>query len=282
MNIKRRTIFFFSLLIALGLLCNSALAGSETVPGKAVKTGTVTGRVTVKGGAPLSWGQILFYDVTAGPPPLPDKYYRTPDISRNIDGEGKFRVDLPAGKYYIGAVKRMSGDSFGVPQEGDYVFRSLEDGGKLKVYTLEAGAVLDLGTIADVAPVKLQDPSKRIVTTAIEGVVSDTEGKPVEDAVVIAFVDVKGKSLFLSDKTSKDGKYTLRLIEGTYYLRVRNRFTIGPPEPGQIVGFYGDGSIPPVRVKEGEIKKGVDFTVILFGGRGPRGTGESTKGESAK
>lgn len=282
MRIKRQIVIVSIFLIALVFMSDIASAGSEISSGKEVKTGVVTGKIMIKGGGPLSWGQILFYDVSVGTPPMPDKYYRTPDISKNLDGEGKFRVDIPAGKYYLGAVKRLSGDAFGVPQEGDYVYRSLDDKGKLNEFDIKAGSILDIGTISEVAPVRAQDPAKRTVTTAIEGVVSDTEGKPVEDAVVIAFVDLKGKSLFLSDKTNKEGKYTLRLTEGTYYLRVRNRFTVGPPEPGQIVGFYGDGSTPPVRVKEGEIKKGIDFTVILFGGRGPRAVGESPKGESTK
>ncbi len=38
---------------------------------------------------------------------------------------------------------------------------------------------------------------------------------------------------------------------------------------GQIVGFYGEGSPAPMMVKEGEIVKNVNFTVILFPGRGP-------------
>lgn len=265
--------------IALCGLCAVAPAGTEQDAAKTSKTGAISGKVMIKDGGPLSWGQVLFYDVTTGPPPVPDKYYRTPDISRNIDGDGRFRADLPAGRYYMGAVKRMSGDRLGVPQEGDYVMRSLDENRKLKEYVVTAGSSQDVGSIEEAALVKAQDPSKRVVTTAVEGIVLDTEGKPVEDAVVIAFADptLKGKSLFLSDNTAKDGKYTLRLTEGTYYLRVKNRFSIGPPEPGQIVGFYGDGSLSPVRVKNGEIVKGVNFTVILFGGRGPRAAGAGSQ-----
>lgn len=279
MRIKRPFLLSFCSLVVIAALYAVAFAGPEQSPAKETKTGTVAGRIMLKGGGPLAWGQVLFYDVSAGPPPVPDKYYRTPDMSRNLDGEGRFKAGLPPGKYYLGAVKRMSGDRLGIPQEGDFVFRSVDGKGVLKEYAVTSGSTIDLGTIAEAVPVKPKDLSKQIVTTAIEGVVNDTEGKPVEDAVVIAFADpsLKGKSLFLSDTTNKDGKYSLRLTGGTYYLRVKNRFSIGPPEPGQIVGFYGDGSLAPVHIKEGEIVKGVNFTVIVFGGRGPRAAGAGTQ-----
>jgi len=274
MHIGRPSIATVSWIVACVLLTVMTFAGPDRTTASEAATGTVTGRIMIKGAGALAWGQVLFYDVSTGVPPDPDKYYRTPDISRNLDGEGRFKAELPPGRYYLGAVKRMSGDRLGIPQEGDFVFRSV-DGKKLKEYAVKAGSTTDVGTIAEAVPVKVKDPAKQVITTAIEGIVNDTEGKPVEDAVVIAFVDssLKGKSLFLSDNTGKDGKYSLRLTAGTYYLRVKNRFSIGPPEPGQIVGFYGDGSLAPVRVKDGEIVKGINFTVIVFGGRGPRAAG---------
>jgi len=97
------------------------------------------------------------------------------------------------------------------------------------------------------------------------------EWKPVEDAVVVAFTEpiIGRKPLFVSKKSDKDGNYILPLTEGTYYLRVRNSFAAGPPEPGQIVGYYGEGTPVPVPVKECEIVKRIDFQVVVFRGRGP-------------
>jgi hypothetical protein len=99
----------------------------------------------------------------------------------------------------------------------------------------------------------------------------DGGGNPVPDAVVVAFLQpaVQTKPLFVSEKTGKDGKYVLRVTPGTYYLRVRNAFASGPPEPGQIVGYYGEGQPAPVTIKEGEVLKDIHFRVILFPGRGP-------------
>ncbi len=203
---------------------------------------------------------------------MPNKYDRTPDFSRGTDGEGRFRISLPAGRYYLGAVKRMSGDRFGVPQVGDYVLLQHDEKGLLKQYWVRSGDVLDVGSIAGATPVRAQDLAKRSAKTAITGVVVDTNGAPVGNAVVIAYVDpsVKGKPLFISESSKKDGKYLLRLTPGTYYLRARNNLTGGPPEPGQIVGYYGEGEPAPVEVKEGETVRDIDFTDILFEGRGPR------------
>lgn len=260
---------FLSLLISISML-SIVLAGSERETAKDKKTGTVTGTIMIKGGGPMAWGQIMFYDA-AGPQPQPDKYERIPDISRDIDANGKFKVELTEGKYYMAAIKRLSGERFGPPQEGDYVLIIVDENGKPKEYIIKAGKLLDIGTISEAAPLTAEKISKRIVTTALEGVVTDMDGKPAENAMVVAFVnpDMRGKPLFVSDKTDKNGKYVLRLTAGTYYLRARNAFTSGPPEPGQIVGYYGEVAPAPVTVKESEIKKGVDFKVILFPGRGP-------------
>jgi hypothetical protein len=238
-----------------------------------IKKGTVTGRIMVKGkeDVPLSWGQIMFYDVLTGPPPIPEKYERTPDISRNMDADGKFSVVLPEGKYYMGAVKRLSGDKLGPPQKGDYVFRSLNEKGRPRDYVVKGDQVLDVGVFTEAFPLTEEDLSKRRVTTAIEGTIVNSEWLPVEGAVVVAFVEpiIGTKPLFVSNKSGKDGKYVLPLAEGTYYLRVRNSFAAGPPEPGQIVGYYGEGTPAPVPVKECEILKGIDFQVVVFRGRGP-------------
>jgi hypothetical protein len=271
MSVCQKLVFpFFSILFIMSL-SGIVSAGSEGESPKDIKTGAVAGRIMIKDGGTMAGGQVMFYDALAGPPPLPDKYERTPDISRDIDADGKFIVELPEGKYYMGAIKRLSGERIGPPQEGDYIFRSVDEEGRPKEYIVKAGSLLNVGTISEAAPLKAKDPSKRVVTTAIEGVIIDMDGNPVEDAVVIAFVNpsMNGKPLFLSYKTDKDGKYILPLTEGTYYLRVRNSFTSGPPVPGQIVGYYGDGKPAPVSAKEGEITKGIDFKVIMFPGRGP-------------
>ncbi|UCD34817.1 MAG: carboxypeptidase regulatory-like domain-containing protein [Nitrospiraceae bacterium] len=280
MSIRLKALLFFLCSLTVLSLCGNIHAESDQQSAPDKPTGTITGRIMVKDGVPLAFGQIMLYDALTGPPPLPHKYERTPDISKTIDAEGRFTVVLPEGRYYLGAVRRMSGERFGPPQEGDYIFRSLDDQGKPKEYLVQAGQILDLGTISEAIPLKAKDFSARRVTTAIKGYIIDMDGKPVEGAIVVAFVKptIGGKPLFVSDRSDKEGKYILRVTEGTYYLRARNSFAAGPPEPGQIVGYYGDGTPAPVVIEECEIKEGVNFRVIMFPGRGPMsGTVPSTQ-----
>jgi len=271
MSLRRKPILSPFILVAIALLFGTFSVAADLPAVKDQKKGTVVGRIMIKDGGPLAGGQVLFYNVSVGPPPAPDKYDRTPDMVRDVDDEGRFRVDLQPGKYYFGAVKRLSGERIGNPHEGDYVYRSIDEKGKPKEYIVEAGKILDLGTIAEAVPLKVGRSSKSSATTAVEGIVVDVDGKPVQNAVVVAFLSptVGGKPIFVSDATGEDGKYWLRVTEGTYYLRVRNQFASGPPEPGQIVGYYGEGSPAPVTVKEGQIKKGIVLKVNLFPGSGP-------------
>lgn len=252
---------------------NSYAADAAKKAAPEIKKGTVTGRITVKDkeGVGLAWGQIMFYDILSGPPPVPEKYERTPDISRSLDADGTFKVEIPEGNYYIGAIKRMSGDKLGPPQEGDYVYRSLDTSGKPKLHKVISGKELELGSAEEAFQISKEDIEKRRVSTALEGTIVSTDWLPVEGAVVVAFTEptIGRKPLFVSNKSDKDGKYVLPLIEGTYYLRVRNSFAAGPPEPGQIVGYYGEGTPKPVPIKDCDIIKGIDFQVVVFRGRGP-------------
>jgi hypothetical protein len=175
----RLKLLFSSLTILSALFLSGIVYADD--PGikepKEVKRGTVTGRIMVKNkeGVPLSWGQIMFYDISSGPPPIPEKYERTPDISKNMDAEGKFKFEIPEGTYFMGAIKRLSGDRLGPPQEGDYVFRSLNEKGQPKEYIVKAGKTLDVGTFAEAFPITPEDLSRRSVTTALEGTIVNTD-----------------------------------------------------------------------------------------------------------
>ncbi|RJR19584.1 MAG: carboxypeptidase regulatory-like domain-containing protein [Nitrospiraceae bacterium] len=254
------------------IICGNAHANetAQDAP-EEVKKGTVTGRILLKDGTPLSWGQVMFYDYLSGPPPVPSRYERTPDISKTMDAEGRFKIEVPEGRYYIGAVKRLSGDRLGPPQEGDYIFRSLDEKGRPKEYSVQADKVLDVGTFTGAFQITDKELDERRITTALKGTIVNQEWLPVADAVVIAFTEpyLGKKPLFASNKSDKDGKYILPLTEGTYYLRVRNSFAAGPPEPGQIVGYYGEGTPTPVSIKDCEVIEGIDFQVVVFVGRGP-------------
>ncbi len=57
---------------AIFLLFTIFLSSTGPEAAADVKTGTVAGRILVKGGGPLSWGEVMLYDASAGPPPMPE------------------------------------------------------------------------------------------------------------------------------------------------------------------------------------------------------------------
>jgi hypothetical protein len=235
----------------------------------------VTGTLTSKDAVPMAGGLIHFFNVETGPIPNPDKYWRVPDAIAELNGKGEFTIELPEGKYYLGAIKRLSGKKgVGPPLVGDLFFISSDETGAPKVYQVKQGEEIDIGTISEATPFKgwaMQDD-----ITAIEGKVL-VNGEPAEGALVFAYAAPRmfGKPDFVSDKTDKDGRYVLRVPEGgDYYLMSRDIYGGGPPTEGSIMGVYGKQKTPTaVRVYKGETKKGIDIVAVKFPGRGPREEG---------
>ncbi len=264
---RLRLLAFFPFVIVLLV----GVVPAHDVASQEAGNGAITGQLLIKGGGPLSGGTVFLFNDAAGPPPSQEKYWRIPDYIEPIDDAGRFTVELPAGKYYLGAIKRTAGDKIGPPREGDYFYIDRDEKGSPKAYTVGKGQKIDIGVISEAAPfsrtvVKLKDG-----ITAIEGAVLDTAGKPIEGALVYAFLSpsMVGKPLFVSDRTGKDGKYFLRVHEGgKYYLKVRDLYGGGPPDKGSIIGSYGEESLVAVTVKRGDITKGIDIKVIRFPGRG--------------
>ncbi len=270
MRLLKQTVL--CLLAVIGILALPVIGlSADRGTGKGQKKGVIKGRIMIADGGPLAGGQVLFFNADAGPAPAPEQFDRTPDYVRDINDEGWFTAEIPAGRYYLGATKKISGEPVGPPQEGDYVWRSVDKNGKPRIYKVRPGKKFDIGIVGGAAPMQQGIISKRPVMTAIEGTVMDPDGNPVPGVVVVAFLNPNtgSKPVYISEKSDAKGHYLLRVSEGTYYLRARNEYSSGPPEPGQIVGFYGEGSPSPVPIVRGQIKEHVDFQVILFPGRGP-------------
>jgi len=232
-------------------------------------TGSMTGRITLKNGEPLSEGKIFFFRVGSGPPPSQSRYWRTPDEIAIIDSNGSFRVKLIEGKYYISATKKQTKDLIGPPVEGDYVYpdsrKDLKDDQQL--YAVTKGGTTDIGTIAEAVPFRKKPVTTHEETTAIAGTIKDSEGKPVSGAIAFAYLTptVTGKPFYVSERTGKDGKYLLRVAEGgAYYIKIRTTLTGGHPETGEILGTYGKDKPSPVTAVAGKITAGIDITGKTF------------------
>lgn len=256
------SLWLFLVVVFAGI---GAYAGSD---GK----GRIMGTMMLHNGEPMANGSAFLFKDGSGPPPVPEKYWRVPDEIVAIDASGRFSAEVPDGTYYLGAIKRISGNELGAPNDGDYFLINRDEKGNPKPYLVKAGETTDVGTISSVHPFSRATYLKQEGITAIAGTVTDDKGKPVERALVFAFVTptMVGKPLFVSERTGKNGEFFLRVDKGgTYYLKSREVYGGGAPKAGEIIGGYGERTPEPVTVETGKTVKGVDLRVIRFKGRGP-------------
>lgn len=238
-----------------------------------VRTGAIAGKMMIKNGGALANGLVYFFNDRNGPPPSPDKYWRVPDEITKTDAEGNFKAQLLEGKYYLGATKRVAGQDPGPPQEGDLFLPASSEKGGPKEYLVKKGETTDAGTIAEALPFQRNMIKTSDGITAIEGVITDNKGRPVDKALVFAFLTpaMIGRPLFVSERTGSDGRYLLRVDKGgTYYLKIRDVYGGGVPKVGEIIGSYGEKKATPVTVEFGKILKGINISGISFPGRGPQ------------
>jgi len=264
----KRGILISIVLFAFVFTCSSIFAQEQ-------KNCRVTGTLMSKDGGPMAGGLIHFFHVETGPVPNPDKYWRVPDEIAEINEKGDFSIELPEGKYYLGAIKRTSGTKdVGPPLVGDLFFISSDEKGVPKVYDVKKGEEIDIGTLSEATPFKGWVTGDDI--TIIEGKILMND-EPVEGALVFAYTSPRmfAKPDYVSDRADKDGKYVLRVPGGgDYYLMARDIYGGGPPTDGSVMGVYGKQKTPiPVKVFTNETKKGIDIAVVKFPGRGPREEG---------
>jgi hypothetical protein len=255
---------FLFVIFSAFLICAAASA-------QEVKKGTITGQIMIKENGPMAGGMVFVFNDASGPPPSSDKYWRVPDTVVKIDAEGRFSTDLPAGKYYLGAKKAITGKDIGPPQDGDLFYAFSVEKGMPKTYEVEEGKRTDVGVITGATPFRKESVKFNDGITAIEGVIIDGENRPVQGALVFAFLtpSMVGRPLFASERTGQDGKYILRVYGGgSYYLRVRSIYGGGLPTAGEMVGAYGIKEPVAVTVKSGEKVKDITIQVRRFSGRG--------------
>lgn len=236
------------------------------------KIGSISGQVMITEGVPMSEGLVFFFNEDSGAPPSFDRYWRVPDEVVNTDINGKFRAVLADGKYYIGAIKRKTNEDIGPLQEGDLFLPFYADGAPTK-YVINNGSAINLGIVYGVKPFSTSILKTGAGITAIEGYVTNSRGKPLENTLVFAYSTptMFGKPLFISEKTGKDGKYLLRVYEGgNYYLKIRNSYGGGAMKAGEIMGSFGEERPKAVEVKTGTIVKGINITGVTFSGQGPK------------
>ncbi|NIQ97097.1 MAG: hypothetical protein GWN87_25145, partial [Desulfuromonadales bacterium] len=131
-----------------------------------------------------------------------------------IEDDGTFRIDLPAGRFFLAARKRADGGRMGEPAAGDL-------NGTYPANPVEviSGQYHEVGDFA-LSRVDAATLQQRLAVgkfdqtgTRFEGQVVTRDGAPVEGIYVFAYLDSRmvGKPTHISDPTGSDGRYVLNL-----------------------------------------------------------------------
>jgi len=150
------------------------------------------------------------------------------------DEEGRFRVKLPPGRYYVLARKRRSGGMYGPPGKDDYV-------GYLPANPLEVRAgetwQVDLETTTRVDLLEEKYFTEEGTAGWFEGTVADPAGQPAAGLYVLFYADeaMSGTPAFVAGPTDAKGHFRVRAAAGEFHLLARSNLG-GPLEPGELHG----------------------------------------------
>lgn len=220
------------------------------------------GQVVLKEtGAPLAGALINVYPDTISNLLGPSQF-----ISSPTDDQGRYRIEVPAGTYYVVARKRLSGHSTGPLEPGDFYSEH-----QRIMVRVEAGrfALVDLPVAVMKAPMFFKTRVvDRETTTGIRGILADAAGKPVMGGFAMAYADPEMKRLpdFASTLSDEQGRFTIYLPEGgTYYLAARIH-AWDMPSQGEPYGKYGGTQASPVTVATDRFVEGIRIEMAPFTG----------------
>ena len=206
-------ILFHALFIML--LC-IAFFSFPLPPIRAEGTAHFTGDVLDVKGVPVEGAEIFVYDT--------DEVKRPADfISAKTRKDGRFRMDLPAGTYWVVARLR-SGERYGPLKPGD------KHSGDPVEIELAPGEVLEQNFIVvDIRETARLKKKTREDYVVIRGRVLDKNKMPVEKMYVIANKDKKCSGIpdYLSAWTDRTGSFTLYVPRGKYFIGYASSFPPG-------------------------------------------------------
>ena len=221
--------------------------GREGLPMTDASTG-VSGQVTYQGESVPRAFVYIYTETDAG---LIGPSYGE---AVQADKEGRFTINLPAGRYSLVARKRADGSRSGALAPGD--LNAHYPGNPVVVRSGELMALGDFPLTkvdADVYAQRQADGIFAKTETVLYGQVIDADDLPVSDVYVFAYLDSRmvGKPVHLSVPTGADGRFSLFLSDGgTYYIGARSAFG-GPLEPGEWVGTFDEKPDHSVAVTRG-------------------------------
>jgi hypothetical protein len=263
---------YFAAFFLLFLWASVAIANENN-------TGQISGAWIPRNSRPISGAHIYAFNTNSGPPPLLyaldsksllERSRRVPDAQSISSNEGKFLLELVEGTYYLLARKNSEGDISGPPKDGELYGLSRGKKGEPVKYVVKRGKVTKIGALRHASVFK--SPITKTTTgtipdtenTAITGMLKALDGTPLFNAIVLVYdnQEIKGKPIYVSQPTGKDGKYIVKIDkEGTYFVAVRVEYGGGRLKTGDISGTYGGKMAEPVVVREMVVTKGIDIQV---------------------
>jgi len=206
----RQTFFIISSCLLFITILATSTCFAET------KEVELRGRVVDIMEQPVAGAEVYLYDS--------NQVKRPADfISQKTNSDGEYQLTVPAGEYWAVAILRQSGSSFGPLQMGD------KHSGDPLVLDLKKKKMEEVDfTVMDLRDAVRHSRKRGEELFEIRGKILDTHEKPVAMAYVLA--DSRrapaGIPQYLSAWTEIEGKYTLYLPAGKYYLGVS---TVMPP-----------------------------------------------------
>lgn len=216
------------------------------------RMGTMEGQVFLDG-KPLGNVLLAFFLDSKGLPPIPGGMGRIPESLDRTDPEGKFKVRLPEGSYYMGILRRGPDERPGPPRQGESFYFAGDGQGRLRHLSIKDFEKIDHGRVECAiasAFTEAEEDRFTVQGTVLEG----KGGAPVAGALVLA---KKGDQQmrrpdYFSAPSSEDGKFSINLPPGdTYFLLARKLITGARPTPGESIGKFGteatDKSLSAIR-----------------------------------
>ena len=199
--------------LSIIMLCSISICSGKSY---AALPGVMKGKVADIQGGSVEGAEIFVYNSP--------KIRRPADfISPKTDKLGKFEINLPAGKYWVVARVRRGGD-YGPLMPGDK--HSFET----KEIELIAGAELYVDfVVADIKESVSSRAWSKENHFKTEGRVLDENSTPVDMAYVFAnrSKDASGLPDYISAWTDKDGRYSINLPKGKYFIGTATEFPPG-------------------------------------------------------
>jgi len=256
---------FVALLFLVFLSSGVTAAETPPSPVQEVHQGAyIAGQAMIDDKTPMPHGVVLLYDSRLGPPPAVGLYWRVPDLITPLEQDGSFNLEVMEGTYYLQIAQKNPSADIGPAVEKEYLYFHGDREGNALPLVVGSSGTLNLGRLrAFLWSPDMVRREKGI--TSVEGVVVDTDGKPVERAVVLAHYNpgAKGRPVFVSDRTDRKGRFQLRTNDGgTFFLSVRGVVGGGKPADGEYLNTTKDFEPVAVTLKKGERQQGVTLKVM--------------------